>query len=95
MPNGTPDYGRSDHAEIVGYYGADGEWHEESDEDWRPPDFEDMEYSEQYVIRLDTEAEGAPDNMPQYVTWNGLMDEFVDLDDIYDYYASYYESLAG
>jgi hypothetical protein len=95
VSSGTPDYGLSDHAEIVGYFGSDEKWHEKSDADWSPPDFDDMEYSEQYVIQLHKEGWDTPENMPDFVTWNGLMDEFVDLDDIADYYASHYEELAG
>jgi hypothetical protein len=95
VANGTPSYGESDHAEIVGYRGADGEWHYVEDTDYTPPDYDDMEASQHYLIRIDTEAVDAPANMPDIVQWHGFIDEDVTLDDIYDYYGGVYEEIAG
>ena len=94
MPPDTPDYGQSDHARIIGYEGADGEWHFKDDADWSPPTYDDMEHSERYLIELDP-TDDSPENMPGMVAWYGLIWEDLPLDEIYDYYSSMYEELAG
>jgi hypothetical protein len=90
----TPDYARSDHAQIVGYSSAtDGHWRAISDNDWAPPTEEDLAFGDKYLIAIDTSAPGTPENMPNMVQWIGPIDG-ISLDDVYDYYVAGYESLA-